>query len=284
MSAFNANGTAFATTLANTGLGDAFIVKYNTSGSVQWVAKIASTAGDTGYGISTDSSGNVYVTGGGGGATVSAFNSDGTTFATTIPNAGQGDAYIVKYNTSGFVQWVARVASSGSDIGLAIATDSSGNAYVTGRGGSGLNLTTYNSDGTSFSPSLANLGVSDIFVVKYNTSGVVQWAARIATTGSDIGYGIVTDSSGSVYITGQGGVSSIMTYSAAGLAVGPTMSSLSTADPFIVKYDTSGNVQWVSLLAGTGTTDEGRGIALDSSNNIYAVGQFASSAFISSDA
>jgi hypothetical protein len=41
----------------------------------------------------------------------------------------------------------------------------------------------------------------DAFIVKYNTSGLAQWATTISGTVSDIGYAIATDSTG-VYVTG----------------------------------------------------------------------------------
>ncbi len=276
ITAFNSNGTSFATTLANSGGNDAFLVKYNTSGFVQWVARVASTGADIGYGIATDSSGNVYVTGqGGSGAIVTAFNSDGTSFATTLANSGGNDTFVVKYNTSGFVQWVARIASTSDDIGFAIAADSAGNVYVTGLGGSAP-VTAFSSNGTAFATTLPNLANGDAFIVKYNTSGIVQWVARVASSGTDIGFAITTDSGGNVYLTGSGGNSQIVTArnsdgSIFGSAATPVLGL--TSSTFVVKYNSSGFVQWISSMDG-GNSDGGRGIALDTSSNIYVTGSF----------
>ena len=279
VTAFNADGTAFGTTLANSGGGDAFIVKYNTSGVVQWVARVASTGDDIGYAITTDSSDNVYVTGQGGSATVTVFNADGTAFGTTLPNSGSGDAFIVKYNTSGTVQWVARVASAGADSGKGIATDSSGNVYVTGSGGSGT-VTAFNADGTAFGTTLANSGGGDAFIVKYNTSGTVQWVARVASTGDDIGYAISTDSSGNVYVTGRGSFGATITvFNANGTAFGTTLPNSGDTDAFIVKYNTSGVVQWVARVACT-SVDAGFSITTDSGGNVYVTGQFGTTGVI----
>ncbi len=96
------------------------------------------------------------------------------------------DVYVVKYNTDGKAQWTARIASTGTDLGLGITTDPGGNVYVTGQGGGAAVVTAFNSDGTLFPTILGNSGNTDIFIVKYNTNGTVQWVARIASTGADI--------------------------------------------------------------------------------------------------
>jgi sugar lactone lactonase YvrE len=274
LTAFNANGTAFGTTIANSGNNDAFVVKYDTNGSVQWVARLGSTNIDIGYGIATDSSGNVYVSGAKFGAILTAFNSDGTAFGTTLPNFPVNDVFIVKYNTNGFVQWIARVGSTSDDIGYAIATDAGGNVYVTGQAGtSGINTTAFNADGTSFGTVIPNTGFGDAFVVKYNTSGFVQWVAKVASTNTDTGFGIATDSGGNVYVTGQGGNGVVVTaFSSNGVAFGTTLANSGASDVFIVKYDTSGIVQWVARVASTGN-DIGYAIATDSGGNVYVTGQ-----------
>lgn len=272
VTAFNADGTAFGTTLANAGGTDIFIIEYNTNGAVQWMARIASTGNDIGYAVATDSSGNVYVTGQGGvGVTVTVFNASGSTFG-TLANAGSTDAFLVKYNGSGTVQWAARVASTGVDIGFALATDSSGNVFLTGQGGSAT-VTAFNADGTAFGTTLANTGSGDAFVVEYNTNGVVQWVAKVASTAVDIGYGIATDTSGDVYVVGQGGINvTVSAFSSNGVAFGTTLASIGQQDIFLVKYNSSGIVQWVTRLGTTGT-DIGYSVATDSSNNVYITGQ-----------
>ena len=119
---------------------DVFIVKYNSSGKSIWAAKISSAASDLSYGITTDSSGNVYVTGQGGSSAIPivAYNADGSIFLPQLQTSAGSDTFIVKYNTDGVVQWVTRLASTANDIGWAIATDSSGNIYLTGQYGSCL--------------------------------------------------------------------------------------------------------------------------------------------------
>ena len=152
---------------------DAFVRKYNTSGSVLWTQQFGTTTTDLGYGIATDSSG-VYVTG-------------ATSGGLSGTNAGGQDAFVRKYNTSGSLQWTRQFGTTGTDYGSGIATDSTG-VYLTGRTTGGLSGT--------------NAGGNDAFVRKYHTSGSLQWTQQFGTTGTDYGSAIATDSAG-VYVTGR---------------------------------------------------------------------------------
>jgi hypothetical protein len=58
---------------------------------------------------------------------------------------------------------------------------------------------------TTAAPMDSTQGTQDAFVVKYDTAGKSVWSARIGSTGADVGYGIATDTSGNVYVTGQTG-------------------------------------------------------------------------------
>ena len=66
-----------------------FLVKFNTSGTKQWTRQLGTSSHDVGYGVTTDSSGNVYVTGATGGGL------DGNT------NSGNDDLFLVKYDSEG---------------------------------------------------------------------------------------------------------------------------------------------------------------------------------------
>ena len=114
-----------------------------------WTTQLGTYSYDYGNDVTTDSSGNVYVTGGTYGGL------DGNT------NSGCNDIILVKYNSSGTKQWTKQLGTSSDDWGNGVSTDSSGNIYVTGTTGGGL-------DGNTSS------GSGDIFLVKYNSDGVKQ--------------------------------------------------------------------------------------------------------------
>jgi len=103
-------------------------------------------------------------------------------------SAGNADIFVVKYNSSGTKQWTEQLGSASSDFANGVATDSSGNVYVAGATYGGL-------DGNSKKN-------SDLFVVKYNSSGTKQWTKQNGTDMYDEARGVATDSSGNVYVTG----------------------------------------------------------------------------------
>jgi hypothetical protein len=104
--------------------------------------------------------------------------------------------------------------------------------------------------------------------------GTVQWATRIAGTGSDEGNGISVDGSGNSYVTGSYSSNPLTIYNANGSTFG-TLSNSGSSDGYIVKYNTSGTAQWATRIAGTGG-DYGNAISVDSAGNCYATGSFFS--------
>jgi len=128
---------------------DIFLVKYNSSGTKQWTKQLGTSSVEWGNGVTTDSSGNLYVTGYTWGGL------DGNT------SSGDSDIFLVKYNSSGTKQWTKQLGTSSVDKGRGVTTDSSDNIYVTGGTDGDL-------DGNT------NSGSVDIFLVKYNSDGVKQ--------------------------------------------------------------------------------------------------------------
>ncbi|PYJ00007.1 MAG: hypothetical protein DMF00_09265 [Verrucomicrobia bacterium] len=145
-------------------------IKYNNSGTQQWVARYngPGNGDDEGDFIAVDSSGNVYVAG------LSTGSGTGWDYAT------------IKYNASGVQQWVTRYngPAGGNDAPNGMAIDAAGNVYVTGNS---LGI------GTGY----------DYATVKYNSSGTQQWVTRYngPVNGGDYGNAIAVDSSGNVYVT-----------------------------------------------------------------------------------
>ena len=269
---YNSDGSTFGT-LPTEITDNAFIVKYDTSGFAQWATYITGSGGyENGYSISVDGSGNSYVTGYYASSPVTIYNSDGSTFG-NLNSDGGSDTFIVKYNMSGFAQWATHIGGTINEGGNGISVDGSGNSYVTGYYNSSP-VTIYNSDGTTFG-SLVNSGYYDAFIVKYNTSGTVQWATRIGGTGVDIGRGISVDGSGNSYMTGFYNSSPVTIYNSDGTTFGTLMNGGSN-DTYIVNYNTSGTAQWATHVGGT-DVDEGYGISVDGSGNSYVTGYYTSS-------
>ena len=190
----------------SSGLSDLFLVKYNSSGTKQWTQQLGSSATDIGQEVTVDSSDNIYVTG------YTSGGLDGNT------NSGSDDLFLVKYNSSGTKQWTQQLGTSSRDVGNGVTVDSSENIYVTGYTDGGL-------DGNTSS------GGSDLFLLKYNSSGTKQWTKQLGTSSTDRGNEVSVDSSNNLYVTG---------WTSGGLD-GNTNSG--DSDLFLLKYNSSGTKQ-----------------------------------------
>jgi hypothetical protein len=230
-------GLDFGTTDIKTSAGswDIFVTKINSNGSYGWTKIMGGTLGDAGNGIATDSSGNVYITGGFG-STVNFGLDFGTTDIKT--SAGSADIFVTKINANGTYGWTKIMGGTTGEAGDGIATDSSGNVYVTGGFQGTVNF------GLDFGTTdiKTSAGVYAIYVIKINADGTYGWTKSMGGTGHDYGYAITTDSSGNVYVTGTfvGTVDF-------GLDFGTTdiKTSAGSSDIFITKLNSGGSTYYV---------------------------------------
>ena len=248
-------GTAIFGTTSKTsaGISDVFVVKYNNSGTFQWVQSAGGTSDDVGNSIALDVSGNIYVTGGYYGT---------ATFGTTpISAVGNADIFMVKYNSSGFVQWVQTAGGSNFDSSKSITLDALGNIYMTG----------YYFGTTTFGViSKTSTGSADIFIAKYDPSGASWlWLQSAGSTGNDYGQSIALDASGNVYTTGY--------YFGTAIFGSMSVASAGGNEIFLTKYNNTGTFQWVKSAGGT-INDVGNSVAVDGSGNVYVTGYYQGTA------
>src|SRR6267378_3925020 len=159
--------------------------------------------------------------------------------------------------------WAKRAGGTSYDYGEGIAVDRLGNSFVTGY---------FQSPTITFgSTVLTNHGDADAYVVKYDASGNVRWAASVGGINIDLGLGIAVDSSGASYITGEF-YSPTITFDSTTLTNSNNYTNL---DMFVVKYDVNGDVVWAKS-AGGANDEISRGIAVDNFGNSYVTGFFTS--------
>jgi len=229
---------------------DIFVAKFNAAGVHQWSLGFGDFSTDLGQDIAVDASGNVYVTG----RFVGSVNFGGG----ALVSAGGMDIFLAKFNASGVHQWSQRYGSNdpSAEEGLSLALDAAGNVYVTGYFAGTVNFGGGN---------LVSAGTYDMFLAKYNSSGVHQWSKRFGNTQGDVGYSVAIDASGSVLVTGY--FSQTVDFG------GGNLVSAGSFDVFVAKFSSSGSYQWTKQFGGTGP-DEGVEVAVDVSGNVLATGVF----------
>ncbi len=244
--------------------GNMVLVKYDSSGAAQWAQTVTTGSIDSFFtSVSVASDGSVYAAGYIEGTGAYNFGNSVTAAGT---NSSGINMVLVKYNSSGVAQWAQTVTAGSSDsifFGLSVALDGSVYAagYINGTGA-------YN-----FGNSVTTAGTytgGNLVLVKYNSSGVAQWAQAVTAGSSDsIFFSVSVASDGSVYaagyINGTGAYNFGNSITAAGTYTGGNL--------VLVKYNSSGVAQWAhSIIAGSSSSVvNGVSVALDGA--VYAAGQ-----------
>jgi len=246
---------------------DAFVVKLNAAGSaLTYATFLGGGHDDAGKGIAVDSSGAAYVTG----------LTDSSDLPTT-PGAfdttynGGRDAFVVKLNPAGSgLAYATFLGGSHWDVGLGIAVDGGGSAYVTGGTESSDLPTTPGAFDTTYN------GYDDVFVSKLNPAGsALVYATFLGGSYSgEQGWGIAVDSSGAAYVTGWTGSSDFPT------TPGAFDTTLNGGDAFVARLNPAGSgLAYATFLGGSYSGEQGWGIAVDPSGAAYVTGETWSSDF-----
>ena len=228
--------------------GDAFIAKYNSSGQILWVQTIDATNSSFASCITVDNNGNIYIGGNFGGT---------ANFGSITKSSSYIDAFIAKYDSVGVIQWVQNFGSTYLNSVTCIASDGIGNVYI-----SGYFTATINIAGILFTSS----GDFDIFTVKLNAIGTLQWVKTAGGTNTDWVRSIAIDNIGNVVITG--GFKGSINFGAVNKV------SAGDYDIFLAKYSNNGIFQWVQSVGGT-ISDNAWSVATDNSGGILITGTFA---------
>lgn len=145
-------------------------------------------------------------------------------------------------------EWAYNTGGNDYNNANGIATDNSGNVYSTGY---------FQNQVTIGSTTLTSAGVYDVFVAKFNNSGVPLWAIRFGGTTMDYGNSIALGADGSIYVTGY--FQNQITIN------GTTYSSFGFRDMFVTKISQTGNIEWFQHGGG----DFAYGYRIDVNSNGY---------------
>jgi hypothetical protein len=266
-----------------------FLIKYNSSGIAQWAIYLNGNGDDEIIDMAIDSLDNVYITGTYRNSTTpltNVINSKDNNYENSgiqLVNPVNLGYYLIKYNSSGKAEW-ATCQTAALTFGNAIAIDSNDNIYTIGNTGTEQSIRNAITKESSYSDSSIRIGGgSAAFLIKYNSSGAPQWATTIDGTNSDGAGSIVIDSYNNIYFTGFYNSTSTLnlinswTGNKNGTPSYIILPSSSNQTVFLVKYNSSGIVQWGTYLEGS-NNDNGLGLAIDSLNNVYLSGFYRQTA------
>ena len=185
---------------------DSFLIKYNSFNSIQWIKQFGTSENDIAYDVAVDQEGGIYVVG------TTWEDLDG---AGSGSHSGGADIFLAKFDASGDQTWVQQIGTAVDDFGTSVAVDNSKNAYITGTTAGSLDNNIHAGD-------------SDIFLIKYSSTGVKQWSIQFGTSLYDGSADISLDSEDNIYLTGitHGGLE--------------TNTNSGNADLFLVKFNTNG--------------------------------------------
>jgi len=193
----------------NVGVGDAFVRRYDSSGTEVWTRQFGTSSDDGAVSVAIQGS-SVLVA--------------GYTFGTFpgLTNQGSRDAFLRNYDASGTERWTRQVGTPADDLPYGVAADASA-VYVAGY--------TYGAF-----PGNTNPGDQDAFLQSYDASGDERWIRQFGTSSFDVASAVAANSFG-VYVAGFTG------------GTFPGQTNLSQeADAFVRKYDVSGTERWTRQI------------------------------------
>lgn len=269
----------FRQTIANNPL--AFVTKFDIDGVFQWRAFI-DTPGTIGIDSATfgavDSNGDVYVTGYTGAIAASIYTS-AVTPTTVTPTIPANSAFLVKYDTDGFVKWRSYIddfntLTGTSDFSYGVTTDTVNNVYIVGKTGTQTGVSNiYNSN--IYGTTLAGVTIpitsaaTTAYIVKYGPTGNFLWRAYIDGAGADVSNSINTDTDNNVIVCGVTGTTVATIYNSSGVA----SHTIPPSSSFVVKYNQNGYVlnRYYVSSGSTGIVT-GYAVTTDIYKNIISVG------------
>jgi len=226
----------------NHGWNDAWVVKLNSSGDIEWQKCLGGTNDDYAYSIQQTSDGGFIVAG-------ETNSNDGDVSG----NHGWNDAWVVKLNSLGDIEWQKCLGGTNNDYARSIQQTSDGGFIVAG-------YTSSNDGDVS-----GNHENGKYWVVKLNSSGTILWQKCLGgTVYGAIAYSIQQTSDGGFIVAGE-----TRSYN------GDVSGNHGGIDYWVVKLDSLGDIEWQKCLGGT-NNDYARSIQQTSDGGFIVAGYTSS--------
>jgi hypothetical protein len=232
--------------LVSAGLWDVFLARFDADGVHQWSQRFGSTGADRGQAVAVDN-GQIVVTGYFGGAV----DFGGGALVST----GKNDIFLAMYDQSGAHFWSQRFGGAEDDAGTSVAIDLNGSVVLGG----------YFQEMVFFGgPTLTSAGGFDVFLAKFQPSGMHQWSQSYGSTTTDVLRGLAIDTSNNILLVGD--------YSTTIDLGGGGLVSAGSKDIFVARYSTQAAHLWSQRFGGI-AQDECRGVALGENDDIVITGE-----------
>ncbi|MDA8168422.1 MAG: SBBP repeat-containing protein [Nitrospiraceae bacterium] len=168
---------------------NAFLSKFDPNGVLLFSTYHGGAAADAGTAIALDSSENAYITG-------STTSPDFPVLGPVRSYSGANDAFVSKFSPQGRIIYSTFLGGSADDFGYGIAVDIFGNTYVAGQ--------TISSDFPLVNPVQTLKPGQNAFLTEINSTGTAfVFSTFLGGGGNDAGFAVITDGSGSAYLTGR---------------------------------------------------------------------------------
>ena len=176
-----------STDLVNAGGQDAFVARFNTSGTPSWARQSTGLDDENILGLDVDKqNGRVFTTG--------RYKGTGVFGGNNFSNAGDTDMFLVVYDSSGNVLWYESEGTAAYDDGRSVSVLNGGEVVVAG---------TFQGDTLSFGGIwVENGGATDIFLAKFDQLGNLDYLKGVGGVGLENDAYVSTDTSGHAYLLG----------------------------------------------------------------------------------
>ena len=232
----------------------------NSASPSMWTQLVGTMFTDESNAIATDANGNIFVAG----YTTGGFE------GVPQPSFANSDSVVFKYDAGGTRIWTRQITGFDRDSATGLATDASGNVFITGGGPSVSYLIKSDVNGNRLWTRFGVGGTVAVdasgtaYVIGSNSLGqvIVKYdGAGNPTFGTTSVYGrfIAVDASGNIYTFGG---------TTSGLDGNTNAGGL---DAFVIKYDSASTRLWTAQFGST-RHDRAVGIAIDSGGNVYVAG------------
>ncbi|MBS1903386.1 MAG: hypothetical protein JSS75_06775 [Bacteroidetes bacterium] len=247
------------------GAPDAFLVRFDSTGTRQWGTYYGGPAPELVNGlrsICVDHAGRIFIT---GTTNSSSGIASPTAYQQNLSGAGY-DVFVAYFHSTGSIGWSTYYGGPGEDVGLAIAADANRNVYVGG-------YTSTNGSGfvtSSGAQSVYGGGSHDAFLTKFNaTTGSLLWSTYLGGASDEGLGGVFVDRDSSIYICGN-------TASNSNIATAGSYQPNFNAgiDGYIAHYSPACKRLWSTYYGGS-TADFVQEVFLDSAR-FYVAGRSSS--------